>query len=411
MATVARATATSVPTSIGGIIPGDAATGHLIRDVNRFVENLAPQDTPILTRVMGNRGRRGRSGNQYKLEWGTSANLPHTSNTAEAMDTSETGLDVTTGHGVRFQVWDKIKVYELDANGLPDVATTEEMLVTAISTDTLTVVRGRGTTSGTAFSSGAHIEILGPALPEGQDFTVAPTVYGDFYFNYYQLWQKSTVVTMEAEVTPNQEFGRGEMARRVAQNTRRLKLEVEKSLVQATRNAGNLSTPLPGEMGGIRGFIPSANRTDAADNPITPYDLETVGATLWDSVGDSRAKSLLMSMRTARYFDGLMNKYRQAGMDTTSANLQLRSFDTRVGTFNITPTRWVPEGIVIGVDFDNLSLVFYEGMGWQEKEHATNGAYRQRTVFGKCTLMVEHPETMFEIHNFSTNLADYSRVF
>jgi hypothetical protein len=411
MATIQRGTQTSVPVSLGGTIPGDASTGHLLRDLRRFVENLAPQSTPILTRIQKNRGAGSRTGNQYKIEWGSSANLPHTSNVAEAMDASETDVSVTAGHGARFQVWDKIAMYDLDVNGLPDVSTKEEMLVTAIATDTLTVVRGRGTTTGKTFSSGAHIEILGPALPEGQDFTVAPVVYGDFYSNYYQLWQKSAIVTFEADKTPNAEKGAGEMARQIRDKTMRLKLELEKTLLQGTKNAGNLATPVPTEMGGIPSFIPSANTTDAADNPISPYDIETAGAALWDSVGDAGAKTLYMSMRTARYFDGLMNKYRQADMGTTSVNLQFNTFDTRVGQYRVEPTRWVPEGVIYGVNEDNLSLVFYEGMNWQEKEHATDGAYRQRSVFGKCTLMVESPETMFAITNFSTNLGDYNRIF
>lgn len=414
MATIARQTQTSVPVSLGGSIPGDAATGHVLRDVRDFVENLAPQSTPILTRVMS-RGRstsRGRRGDQYKLEWGSGANLPHTAEVGSNYSSGATTLAVESGQGARFQKYMRIAIYDLDVNGLPDISTKMEAWLSAEpSTDNLTIVPAQGGTSNRDFAAGARVEIIGTAVPEGQDFTVSATAYGDFYHNFYELFAKSAIVTMEADVTANAEFGKGEMRRRQAENTQRIKLELEKALVQGGRQAGTLATPTPSFMGGIDFFVPSANTTNLAGAQIGPYDIETLGATLWESVGDAGAKSLLMNMRTARFFDGLINKYRQASMGDTSVNLQLSQFTTRVGTYNIEVTRWVPDGVVYGVNFDNLSLVAYEGMEWQEKEHATDGAYMQRSIFGKYTLMVESPETMFKLHNFNTDINAYGRTF
>ncbi len=411
MASVARQTQTSVPVSLGGSIPGDAATGHVIRDVRGFVENLAPQSTPILTRIMGN-GRRTKSGDQHKIEWGSSANLPHTATVGSTYTSAATSLVVGSGEGARFQKYHLLAIYALDANGLPDISTKMEAWVSAEpSTDTLTIVPAQGSTSNRGFAVGDRVEIIGTAVPEGQDFTVSATVYGDLLFNYYQLHAKSAIVTMEANVTPNHEYGKGEMARRQKENTQRIKLELEKAIIQGGRQAGTLATPTPSLMGGIDFFIPSGVTTNLLGAQIGPYDIETLGASLWESVGDAGAKSLLMNMRTARFFDGLVNKYRQADMGTTSVNLQLSEFTTRVGTYKIEVTRWVPDGVVYGVNFDNLSLVAYEGMEWQEKEHSTDGAYMQRSIFGKYTLQVESPETFFKIYGFNTDINAYGRSF
>lgn len=406
MATIYRGTATSQPVSLGGNIPGDAATGHLLRDIAAWADNLAPQATPILSDIP-----KGQPRSQAKLEWGSTEDLPRTSNTAEDMTNVETDLDVTTGHGSRFKKWHKIAVYELDANGLPDWGAREEMVVSAEpSTDTLTVIRGRGTTTARTFTSGAHVAIIGTALPEGQDFTIGPIVYGTFYSNYYQLFEDMAHVTEEGNVTANAEYSEREMARQIRFKTMRLKQEIERTLFQGTKNAGNISTPAPSEMGGFVGFIPSANTTDANDQPITPYDIETAGAALWDSVGENAAKRLFMSMRTARYFDGILNKYRQIDGGTTRMDLRFTEFETRVGAFRVEVTRWIPEGVVVGADLSRMQLIPYEGMDWKEKEVETAGPYRKRAVYGKFTLKVESPETMFMIKNFDTNLANYGRT-
>lgn len=414
MTTVYRGTTYGVPTSLGGTIPGDAATGHLMRDVRGFVANLAPQNTPILDAIMKN-SKGVKAGTQAKLEWGSGANLPHNAAVgAGAYTSGATTLNVATGQGARFQQWHKLAIYDLDANGQPDLSTKMVAVVNGEpNADALPIAPAQGGTSNRSFAAGARVEIIGVALPEGGDFTVAPEVYGDWYNNYYQLYEKSAIVTFEGDVTPNYEFQERELARQIRDKTMRLKLEQEKDLIQGGKQAGDLTTSpkTPSMLGGIDGFVPSANTVNLAGFRVTPYDIETEGAALWDSVGDAAAKKLLMSMRTARMFDGEMNKYREATMDSTSVNLQFKGFQTRVGTYDIVPTRWVPEGVIYGVNFDNLYLIPYAGMDWQEKEHATDGAYKQRSIFGKFTLKVESPETIFKLYGFDTNINNYSRVF
>jgi hypothetical protein len=127
-------------------------------------------------------------------------------------------------------------------------------------------------------------------------------------------------------------------------------------------------------------------------------------------VGDEAAKKLLMNMNTSRMFDGMFMQYRTDGtLDATRLNTIFKSFETRFGIFEVVPTRWVPEGIILGVNIDQISIHPYEGMDWTEKEHSTDGAYLWRSIYGKFTLKVLAPETMFKLYNFDTDLANYGR--
>lgn len=402
---------TSYPVSLSGDIPGDAATGHVKRAVVDYVENLAPMDTPLLKLI-----KKGKSYNIPKIEWITGADVQHTSAAAEAVDSSETGIDVTSGHGVRFQEYHTIAMYEPDEAGNPDFATRELMTVSSISGDTLTVIRAQGGTSAGTFSSGAVIEILASAIPEGEDFVLSPNAYGTFYYNYFQTVQKGKRISEEGNVTPNWEFdGSNHVARLMKNAGMEVKRELEKQIVQGGKQAGTNasgSSRRASMFGGINDFIVEGGHvTNLTNNPLDIVDIENEGAALWETVGDEAAKKLLMNMQTVRMLDGTFDKFR-INADTDKAgslNTLFNKFETRFGVFEIVPTRWVPRGIVLGVNVDMLSYHPYEGMDWTEKEHETDGAYMWRSIYGRFTLKCLAPETMFKLYNFSTDMTDYGR--
>ncbi len=76
---------------------------------------------------------------------------------AEALDNSETAVDVDIG--AKFQVGDLFRV----------VGSAEIFRVTSIATNTLTVVRGYGTSAATTHADNAKVIILGTLLVEGSD--------------------------------------------------------------------------------------------------------------------------------------------------------------------------------------------------------------------------------------------------
>jgi hypothetical protein len=277
------------------------------------------------------------------------------------------------------------------------------------------VVRAQGGTSAGTFSSGAFVEVLASAIPQGEDFVVSPDAYGTFYTNYFQTVQKGKRISQDANVTPNWEFeDTNHIARLMKNAAMEAKRELEKSIVQGGAQRGTNAagaSQRPSMMGGLNDFIVSAGDvTNLQGYPVTPYDIEQAGANLWETVGDAGAKKLLMSMTTARMFDGILQKYRQANMNETGLNTMFKTFDTRFGEFEIVPTRWIPEGVVYGINTDMMSYHPYEGMDWSEKEHSTDGAYVWRSVYGKFSLKVLAPETFFKLYNFNTDLDDYGRV-
>lgn len=94
---------------------------------------------------------------------------------------------ITVGHGTYFNTYDLVKVPR----------TGEVMLVTSISTNDLTVVRGYGETGVAATVSNEPIVIIGSAFQEGSANTelVTKSTRTERQYNYVQIFRKSVEIT------------------------------------------------------------------------------------------------------------------------------------------------------------------------------------------------------------------------
>src|SRR5690606_38676421 len=106
-----------------------------------------------------------------KLEWLEDTNTPFRSVVGESgFDNSETDLTVGTGHGTYFRKGDILGICTTGT----DTATgpfQEKVLVTAVSGDALTIVRGYGATSGTAAAQNTGVVLLTRANGENSLYT------------------------------------------------------------------------------------------------------------------------------------------------------------------------------------------------------------------------------------------------
>lgn len=132
-------------------------------------------------------GKKAKNCKSYKYEWEDFfAGSPLSSLASTPTNpTTDTSIAVASGDGKMFQPNDLI----LDRN------TGEQMLVTAVSTDTLTVVRGWGTTnqgtSGTSLASSDVIVLLANAWSEGSFSPIARSYNPTTAWNYCQIFKRA----------------------------------------------------------------------------------------------------------------------------------------------------------------------------------------------------------------------------
>jgi hypothetical protein len=120
-----------------------------------------------------------------KMEWLEDVNVPFTTLLAESgFDNSETDLTVTTSTGQYFRKGDVLGIY---ANAAGTGAIAEQVLVTAVSGDVLTIVRGHGATSGAAHNQGVAIRLLTRGNEENSIFTTEHITTPTAPYNYTQI--------------------------------------------------------------------------------------------------------------------------------------------------------------------------------------------------------------------------------
>lgn len=120
-----------------------------------------------------------------KMEWLEDVNVPFTTLLAEnGFDSGETDLDVTTGTGKYFRKGDVLGIYP---TGTTTGTFQEKVLVTAVSGDTLTIVRGWGSTTGTAALINTGIRLITRSMPENSIYLTEHMTTPTAPYNYTQI--------------------------------------------------------------------------------------------------------------------------------------------------------------------------------------------------------------------------------
>lgn len=120
-----------------------------------------------------------------KIEWLEDINVPFTSLLAESgFDDTETDMTVTTGTGQYFRKGDIIGIYP---TGTTVGTFQEKVLVTGVSGDVLTIVRGYGATSGVAALINTGIKLITRAMPENSIYTTEYMTTPTAPYNHTQI--------------------------------------------------------------------------------------------------------------------------------------------------------------------------------------------------------------------------------
>jgi hypothetical protein len=384
---------------------GTAIGAHMVRDLRKFMDNPERRDTPFLNSIS-----KGGAVSQIKHEWGMRAvNARGSTVGVGGITNVATALPVATGHGVRFQQGHVIRVYEA---ATPD--TFEHMWVTAApAADSLTVKRAQGGTSGTAFTAGATIKIIGIAMPELPTYPQGPVVRGDLFYNYPQRFMTKVQVDLARENTPDYENSGSWLNYDAAQKTADLKMDLERALIYGRRQLGTPETSPkePYMMSGALHFAElGGNVYDLGGAVLDIEDLEEAASDLFDLVGNMQGKDLAMSNATRRIFNRLIGIKQYRTTSETKANLTWTSVDFGNAEYRFTAYPDIPDGVILIYNKRYISYHPYKGMDWQSTDRGqeeTDGPFIERNILGQFTCQVEAPTTSAIIKDFSIDLTAY----
>jgi hypothetical protein len=314
MATASRALLNTVGTSAGSIPAALKPT-----PIPSWLHDVRNTEVP-LQQLITHASPPDRKHNV--LTWGWSSPKETFDQLAEALDASETDVDVD--NGVRFQVDDLIQIED------------ELMIVTAIATNTLTVIRGvQGTTAAT-HSDNFGISILGPTTLQGANTQRAAINQGEILTNNWRQFEWMLDSAHAREIFDSFEYS-GSALKAFA--TKLMKVEapiaVEKSLISpATVSYADDGT----EAGGFAGILSSSftSNIDTISGALTFNDFmdaleDTSLAAAKSDVGVDVMGHPRMMRRLSSMFAGMRRT------DATDATVRLHytSFITELGTIRL----------------------------------------------------------------------------
>jgi hypothetical protein len=332
-----------------------------IRDIDDFIPIIGREDEPMLGLIKG----RGTH-NKEEYEYGQGDLAPSKDVMPGSALIGDTTITVT--NGTYFQKWDMLRIAD------------ENLLVTGITGNALTVVRGWGSTSPAAIASAAEIIILGPSTPEGGISDESPIAQGETFINYSEITEYTFEMSHRGRVTPTYEFKQDD----------RFKAELKKKMIEARQDMGrkaifgvkNLGDGVggaaatnPSTTGGLLEFT-TRTVVNFGGDPLTMNGMMDGLQTVYDLVGmEKMAKTAMGSMRNKRVWNSLFPEdlRRYSGKDE-GAKITWEWLDTEFGRIRYV-VNWNmrdSDGIVFW-NPEDTKLSFYEGGNWSTGTYATQG--------------------------------------
>jgi hypothetical protein len=368
---------------------------ELAEDVSDLVALVSPYETPLLDAL----GDPLREATSTHHEWLEDELLPNkdTINDATWSDPSaDNSFDVDNGD--RFCVGDQIQVEGSE----------ELMLVTAVSTNTLTVVRGYAGTTAENLADNLVINILGNAALEGAERPNARFTNRVRYGNYTQIFAKAVEVS-GSDMAASQLGLADEMDYQKQERLRELLRDLESTVINAgqpdsnPQGSGTVRRTMKGIIQhlasnvfhtGDSGFPAGADLDEAKVN----YILRKI----WEN-SNGNVDLIVVGGFQKRKINAFCSASRAYGANDTTFTDMVSVYESDFGICHIITTRWLPQDAALFLDSSRLSVLPLAGRSFHFKPLASGGDYECGELIGEYTLELKNEAAHGLIRDLSTS--------
>ena len=368
---------------------------ELAEDVSDLVGIISPYETPLLD-ALGDPMREAMSTHH---EWLEDELLPNKDSINDSTYTDPAAdTDFVVDNGSRFRVGDQIQVEGSE----------ELMLVTAINTNTLTVVRGYAGTTAEDLADNQVINILGNAALEGADKPDARFTNRSRYGNYTQIFT-AVVEVSGTDMAASQLGLADEMDYQKQERLRELLRDIENSVINGGQPASN-----PEGSGSVRrsmkGVIQhlSTNVFHTGDSGFpTGTDLDEakinyVLRQIWES-SNGNVDLIVVGGFQKRKINGFTSGSRNYEANDTTFTDMISIYESDFGVCRIVTTRWLPQDAALLLDSSRINVLPLAGRSFHFKPLASSGDYECGEVIGEYTLELKNESAHGLIRNLTTS--------
>jgi len=376
---------------------------ELMEDVSDIISIVSPYETPLLAYL----GDAKRPATSTIHEWIEDTLNPNTDliNQAVFSPSATAATSVTVDNGTRFQVGDLVRPGD----------SAEVMLVTAISTNTLTVVRQYGGSPSSALSDNLKVTILGNAALEGAAALSARFTSRTRKQNYTQIFTATVDVsgTMQAVRTHGVS---DELDYQKQERLRELLRDLENCVINGAAPSANPqgSSTVRRSMNGIIktistnqyepdvGSIPAGGGDDS--DILTEAVLNAALRSVWEQ-SSGRIDTIVaggLQKRRINQFVGTTDRSYAANEQRLTDGIGV--YESDFGVCRVMLSRWVPADTVLLLDSSRLEVLPLINRSFHYKPLAATGDSVTGQLIGEYTLEMRNENAHALIRGLNTTL-------
>ena len=355
---------------------------EIAEDVADLIGIVSPYETPLLDAI----GDPLRAAASTYHEWLEDELLPNKDTVNDELITEpslDTEFDVANGD--RFRIGDQIQVE----------GSSELMLVTAISLDTLTVVRAYAGTVAEDLVTGQTINILGNAALEGSDKPEVRFTNRSRKGNYTQIFTSSVEVS-GTHMAASQLGLSDEMDYQKQERLRELIRDLENTVIN-----GGLPTAIPQGNGSVRrtmkGVVQSlsTNVFAAGDSgfpeggDLDEEKINYVLRSIWEN-SNGNVDLIVVGGYQKRQINGFLNSSRAYGPADTTYRDMVSLYESDFGVCRIVTSRWMPKDAMLLLDSSRVNVLPLAGRSFHFKPLASGGDYECGELIGEYTVELKN---------------------
>jgi len=368
---------------------------ELAEDVSDLIGIISPYETPLLD-ALGDPIKEARSTHH---EWLEDQLLPNKDAINDSTYTDPAAdTDFVVDNGNRFRIGDQIQVEGSE----------ELMLVTAINSDTLTVVRGYGGTTAEDLADNKVINILGNAALEGANKPGARFTNRSRCSNYTQIFT-ATVEVSGTDVAASQLGIADEMDYQKQERLRELIRDLENTVINGGQPASNPegSGSVRRSMKGVIQHI-STNVFHTGDsgfptgNDLDEAKVNYVLRKIWGN-SNGNVDLIVVGGFQKRKINAFSADSRTYGANDTTFTDMISIYESDFGVCRIITTRWMPQDAALLLDSSRISVLPLAGRNFHFKPLASIGDYECGELIGEYTLELKNEAAHGLIRDLTTS--------
>ncbi|MBX3376243.1 MAG: DUF5309 family protein [Phycisphaeraceae bacterium] len=380
-----------------------ASLPELMEDVSDIIGIVSPFETPLLDHL----GDAKRSASSTVHEWLEDTLLPNVDSLNQTVfspgPTSATALTVV--NGARFRVGDQVR----------PGASAEVMLVTAVSGNTLTVVRGYGGTTAATLTNGMALAILGNAALEGDAADAARQTNRVRKQNYTQIF--TATVNVSGSMQAARAHGvADEVDYQKQERLRELLRDLENCVINGVAPAANPqgSSTVRRTMNGLlktiatNVFTPDAGGIPpgggAGNDELNEAVLNAAMRAIWEQSA-SRIDTIVVNGVQKRRINSFITGSRRFAPGDSTFRDQVSVYESDFGVCRVVLSRWVPPSQVLLLDSSRIEVLPLRGRSFGFKPLAATGDSHAGQLVGEYTLEVRNENAHGVIRNLAVSAA------